>query len=81
MEHELYGEAHLTDIRRTAAAIDAHGWKNPAPPPRYRVAIARVLIALANRIAPTAITSPVIDMVTAYPYGRHECSNRADLER
>ena len=72
MEYELYGEAHLTDVRRMTMTIDTQSWKNPVATPRYRVAIARALIAVAHRIAPTAITSPVIAVVTAHAYPRNE---------
>lgn len=55
MENELYGAAQLADLRRMITPIEAHGWKFEQPAKRYpvRATAAKVLIALANAVAPT----------------------------
>lgn len=55
MDYRLDCEVRLADHYATAAAVDAEGWKRPAPVARYRVTLAQVLIAVARWLAPTVV--------------------------
>ncbi len=59
MDYRLDCEARLADHYRTAADVGSEGWKKPVRIPRYRVTVAKTLVALAARIAPTvSLPSP-----------------------
>jgi hypothetical protein len=58
MDYRLDCEVRLTDHYRTTAAVDGEGWKKLPTVPRYRVNAAKVLIALATRLAPTVMAPP-----------------------
>ncbi len=57
MDYRLELEARLVDHYCKAGDIDRESWKKPGPVPRYRVTLAKLLVALATRIAPT-VTMP-----------------------
>jgi len=61
MDYRLECEARLADHYRKAADVDSEEWKKPVRIPRYRVTVAKTLVALAARIAPTvSLPSPII---------------------
>jgi hypothetical protein len=58
--------AHL-EWQRHMAWVDAQGWKRePRPCPRYRVVLARTLLRVATRIAPTVVPTPQRSDATAH---------------
>jgi hypothetical protein len=60
MDDRLSCEVRLTDYYRKTADVDAQGWKKPPTAPRYRVKVAKALLALATHLAPTERASPPI---------------------
>jgi hypothetical protein len=58
MDYRLAGEVRVADHYRTAAEVDRDGWKIPPTVHRYRVNVAKILIALATCLAPTVTASP-----------------------
>lgn len=47
-------ETRYWDYQRTAEQVDRDGWRKPAHAPRvYRVALAKKLVALSVRLAPS----------------------------
>jgi hypothetical protein len=58
MDNLLDCETRQAEHYRTVAEIDRDGWKKPPAVHRYRVKVAKVLIALATRLAPTVTVPP-----------------------
>ncbi len=54
MDGRLDCEVRMADHYRKITDVNAEGWKQPTPP-QYRIAVAKALLALATRIAPTVI--------------------------
>jgi hypothetical protein len=57
MDYRLDCELRVADHDRTTTTVDGEGWKKPPAVHRYRVNVAKVLIALATRLAPTVTAS------------------------
>lgn len=58
MDNRLDCERRFADHYRKTAEVDGEGWKKPPTVARYRVSVAKGLIALATRLVPTVTATP-----------------------
>jgi len=60
MENPMAAQVHYGEYQRQAAWIDGNDWQFDQPAKRHpaRATVAKALVALAARVAPTASQSP-----------------------